>query len=532
MTMPLGYLSLVLHAHLPFVRHPEHADFLEEDWFFEAVSETYAPLLMKLENLREQQIPFRLTLVVTPTLASMMEDVLLSERLERYVDRKISLLTQETRRVSHLHVHYLARQYLAEFSDIKSFIFERYHGWLLDSVRSLMTSGHLDVITCTATHGFLPLMNSDSAMRNQIKTAVDAHKKFFGRASRGIWLAECGYTPDIDSMLVENGIEYTFVDSHGLLFGEPEPVFGVYAPVITKSGLNVFGRDQESSRQVWSQKEGYPGDTNYREFHRDLGYDADYDYIKQYLHSDGVRRGVGIKYHKITGSTDLSQKEYYDPVQATERAAIHAGNFLFNRQAQLRALTGKTHNPPIIVAPYDAELFGHWWYEGPQFLDFLIRKIAFDQTELKLTTCADYLDRYPIRQLQTPNPSTWGSEGYNTVWLNGGNAWVYRHQHWAEHKMDELSSRFPRPEGKLKRALKQLKRELLLLQSSDWAFIMTTGTTVPYATRRFREHIDRFLKICSQIETNSIDNQFLSDLEKQDMIFPDIDFESSRAVKA
>lgn len=519
MIEPIGYLSLVLHAHLPFIRHPENPDFLEEDWFFEAVVETYAPLLRRFEKLRSENIPFRLTMSVTPPLATMLEDYLLRARLARYIDLRIELMEKEIKGNRGTHLEYVARHYYEEFVQTRSFIFNNHHGHLLESFRSLYESGHLELITCTATHGFLPLMSRKSSWDAQIQSAVETHKKFFGRKPRGIWLAECAYETGVDKVLTENGIEYTFVDTHGVLFGEPQPVYGVYAPVMTPSGLNVFARDQESSKQVWSQKEGYPGDFNYREFYRDLGYDANYEYIKPYLHSDAVRRGIGIKYHKITGDVDLSQKDFYDPIKADQKAAEHAGNFVFNRQAQVKHLRDLTKYPPILVAPYDAELFGHWWYEGPAFIEYLIRKVAFDQREIELISPVDFLDRHPIRQLQNPNPSTWGSEGHNLVWLNGGNSWLYRHQHRAEQQYEELSHRFKFGNDVVQRILQQLKRELLLLQSSDWAFILTTGTTVPYATRRFREHMNRFQFLSDQLTSNQFDLSALSALESRDCIF-------------
>lgn len=519
---PHGYLALVLHAHLPFVRHPEYSDFLEEDWLFEAITETYAPLLIRFEKLRAENVAFRLTMSVTPPLATMLDDRYLQTRYLQYLDRRLDLLEKEIRNNKGRHLEFVSRHYHEEYSRVRDFVFKRHKGRLLQSFRSLQDSGHLELITCTATHGFLPLMSNGAALHNQVSSAVKTHEHYFGRKPRGIWLAECGFDPRVDTVLAAEGIEYFFVDSHGILFGDPQPVYGVYAPVITETGVNVFARDPESSKQVWSQKEGYPGDFEYREFYRDLGYDADWDYLKPYMHSDGQRRGLGIKYHRITGNVDLGQKEFYDPVKASNKAAEHAGNFLFNRQAQVRYLNGKTHYPPIIVAPYDAELFGHWWYEGPQFIDMLIRKAHFDQYEIELVSCSDYLDRHSLRQIQKPNPSTWGSEGHNLVWLNGGNAWIYRHQHWAESKFQELLHRFSRAEGDLKRALTQLRRELLLLQSSDWAFILTTGTTVSYANKRFREHLDRFQKLVRQIEENRLDMNFVKELETLSPIFPTI----------
>ncbi len=525
MTEPTGYLSLVLHAHLPFIRHPESPDFLEEDWYFEAVVETYGPLLVRFERLRAEGVPFQLTMTVSPPLATMMEDGLLQDRLRHYLDLRIDLLKKEVAgNAEGAHLRHLAQHYLDEFLEIHDFVFTRCQGRLLNSIRSLMKTGHMEVITCTATHGFLPLMSGRSAQQAQVETAVRTHQHYFGVKPRGLWLAECGYDDGVDEILSNAGIEYFFVDSHGLMFGDPQPVFGVYAPVITEAGVSVFARDPESSKQVWSQKEGYPGDSNYREFYRDLGYDADWEYIKPYMHSDQVRRGIGIKYHRITGNVGLGEKQFYDPVRAREKAVEHAGNFLFNRQAQVRDLRKRTQDPPIIVSPYDAELFGHWWYEGPTFLDCLIRKMAFDQDEVALITGANYLDKFPVRQIQKPNPSTWGSEGHNLVWLNGGNAGLYRHQHWAEKKMEDLANKFPNAEGDLKRALNQMLRELLLLQSSDWAFILTTGTTVSYATRRFREHLDRFRNLAEQVEWNKIDPGYLTGLEQFDCIFPTVDY--------
>jgi 1,4-alpha-glucan branching enzyme len=305
---PLGYFALVLHAHLPYVRHPEYQEFLEEDWLFEAITETYAPLLRRFETLRSEGVRFRITMTVTPPLASMLEDRLLQSRYLSYLDKRIELLEKEVKGNKGTHVEAIARHYHKEYSEVKSFVFQNYRGRILQSFRSLEESGHLELITCTATHGFLPLMKDESALREQIRTAVISHEHHFGRKPRGIWLAECGYTDGVDKILADAGIDYFFVDSHGILFGDPQPVYGVYAPVITENGVNVFARDEESSKQVWSQKEGYPGDYIYREFYRDLGYDADYDYIKPYLHSDGRRRGLGIKYHRITGNVDLGSE--------------------------------------------------------------------------------------------------------------------------------------------------------------------------------------------------------------------------------
>jgi 1,4-alpha-glucan branching enzyme len=237
-----------------------------------------------------------------------------------------------------------------------------------------------------------------------------------------------------------------------------------------------------------------------------------------------VRRNIGIKYFRVTGKVGLGDKQPYVPSWATNKAAIHAGNFMFNRQAQLRHLNASLGRKPIIVSPYDAELFGHWWFEGPQFLNYLIRKIHFDQDEITLATPADYLERYADNQRQNLAPSSWGAEGYYRVWLNGETDWMYLHQHVAEERMVELAREHTQADGWTRRALNQAARELVLAESSDWAFIITTGTSVEYAVKRFRGHIARFNRLYDMLKRNEIDQGWLADVESKDTIFQEVNY--------
>jgi 1,4-alpha-glucan branching enzyme len=294
-------------------------------------------------------------------------------------------------------------------------LFERQYGRnIIRGFRQLQDEGYLEIITCCATHGYLPLMSNETVKRAQIQVARENYIKHFGRPPRGIWLAECAFNPGDDRFLAEAGIRFFIADAHAILYGSPRPRRGIYAPVITPHNVAVFARDTETSEQVWSSEIGYPGDPDYREFYRDLGYDAaDYEYIKPYLHDDGVRRNIGIKYHRITGKVPLHEKAPYVPEWAAGKAAQHAGNFLDNRLNQARHLRQNLGREPMILAPYDAELFGHWWFEGPQFLHHLFRKIHYDQREIEPISPIDYLALFPANQDQTPSHSSWGAEGYN-----------------------------------------------------------------------------------------------------------------------
>jgi 1,4-alpha-glucan branching enzyme len=360
------------------------------------------------------------------------------------------------------------------------------------------------------------------AVKAQVKAAIDTYKGVFGHIPLGMWLPECGYHPTHDEILKELGIRYFLVETHGVLFGSPRPRFGVFNPYLCKSGIAFFGRDMESSKAVWSAVEGYPGDYNYREYYRDIGYDLDLDYIRPYINGDGTRKNTGIKYYRITGRTN--HKEPYVKEWAMERAAGHASNFMFNREKQVEYLYGKLGRKPIIISPYDAELFGHWWFEGIEWLNFVIRKVRNDQNIFKLITPSEYLKLYPRYQVITPSLSSWGWKGYSEVWLEGSNDWIYRHLHKITEYMIELANRFPDADGNLKTALNQLARELLLAQSSDWPFMMKTNVFVQYAAARVKNHIEEFLKIRDMINSNDIDAEWLRKRYEHYNVFPDIDY--------
>ncbi|MBI3015623.1 MAG: DUF1957 domain-containing protein [Candidatus Tectomicrobia bacterium] len=521
--MEKGYLALVLHAHLPFIRHPEYEDCLEEQWFYEAVVETYIPLIQVLEGWVRDGVPFRLTLSLSPTLAAMFLDPLLQSRALRRIHRLIELSEREIERTrGQPEFRGVAEMYRERFGKALD-LYLRYDKNLIQAFRAFQETGGLECITSAATHGFLPLLSvNKAAVRAQVRVGVEEYRKDFGRNPVGIWLPECGYFPGLDELLLEFEIRYFFIETHGLLLAEPRPRYGVYAAVYTPAGVAAFGRDPESSKAVWSSIEGYPGDFDYREFYRDIGYDLDYETMKPYLPAGGVRTHTGIKYYRITGKTD--HKEPYVRAWAVERAATHAGNFLFNREKQIEHLSSIMDCSPLVVAPYDAELFGHWWFEGPEWIDFLVRKVAYDQRTFRLATPSDYLDLYPVNQVCSPAASSWGYKGYNEVWLNGNNDWIYPHLHHAANRMVGLAKRFPRARGLQRRALNQAARELLLVQASDWAFIMKTGTTVDYATQRTRSHLTRFLRLAEQIQEGRIESTWLSRLESQDCIFPEIDY--------
>ena len=524
--MEKGYLAIVLHAHLPYVRHPEHEDSLEENWLYEAVTETYIPLLFVLEGLVEDGVDFRLTLSISPTLASMLVDPFLQSRYLNRLERLIELAEKEIKRTrSSPKFNALAHMYHKRLLQVHGAFLNRYDRNLVQAFSRLQELGKVEIIASAATHGYLPLLSLDkSAVRAQIRVGLEHYQQVFSRSPKGFWLPECGYYSGVDELLREYGIRFTILETHGITRAKSRPKYGVYAPIYCPSGVAAFGRDPDSSKQVWCSIEGYPGDYDYREFYRDIAYDLDLDYIRPYIHRDGIRVDTGFKYFRITGNSD--HKEVYVREWAEKKAELHAGNFMFNRGKQVEYLASVMDRKPVIVAPYDAELFGHWWYEGPIWLNCLIRKIAHDQKTIRLTTLSEYLEEYQVNQVSTPSTSSWGYKGFHETWLNGSNHWIYRHLHQGASLMERLVRSHPQAEGLTLRALKQAARELLLAQASDWAFMVNRGAMAEYAIQRTKTHLLRLNRLMNEIETGEIDEGRLSMIESRDNIFSEIDYRS------
>lgn len=525
--MAKGYWMLVLHAHLPFVRHPEYADSLEERWLYEAITETYIPLLEAYEQLTSEGFDFRVTMSLTPPLANMLADPLLQNRYLHHLEALIELAEKEIVRTQYLpEFNKTARHYLDKFKKCREVFEKKYHKNLVLGFKRFQDMGKLEVVTCGATHGFLPLMDMyPNAVRGQVITAVKDYERHFGRPPRGMWNGECGYYPGLENFLAEGHIRYFFTDTHGVLHADNRPKYGVFAPLVTPNNIAYFARDVETSNSVWSADEGYPGDPNYREFYRDIGFDLDYDYIKPYIHESGLRIATGIKYHKVTSKgTPMEHKEPYDPEVAYGRTVEHASHFVNQRADQVSYLSTIMDREPLVVSMYDAELFGHWWYEGPSFIYNILKTMA-SNPNVKTITPSEYLDKYPHNQTATPPMCSWGYMGYSEFWLNGSNDWIYPHLHKADEQMVELANKFKSVADPLTiRALNQAGRELLLAQSSDWAFIMKTNTMVDYANKRTVDHIGRFRRLYDMIKSKKIDEVWLKEVEYRDNIFPEMDF--------
>jgi len=517
----IGSIAFVLHAHLPFVRHPGQEHFLEERWLFEGITETYLPLLDALDHLLRDGVPARLTMSLTPTLMAMLRDPALVAKYERHLDRLCLLAENEVARTRRDPDFGPVAGFYRDRLERWRFLFGREYGRdLVGQFARLERSGILEIIGCAATHGFLPhLASLPETVAAQIGVGVAEHRRQIGGAPRGLWLPECAYFEGLDAVLARAGIEYFFVDAHAVRNASSPPRFGLHAPLRTPAGPAAFGRDEESSAQVWSSEQGYPGDPSYRDFYRDIGFDLEHGYVAPFLDPSGLRGMTGFKYHRITGRTD--DKRPYRRDEALRTVERHAADFVANRRAQAASLEGRLDREPLVVAMYDAELFGHWWFEGPEWLEAVLRRLPAQG--LRAVGPGRYLDEHADGQVAEPSSSSWGARGYYEVWLDGTNDWIQPPLHDAGRRMVALAAR-PEARGTLeRRALAQAGRELLLAQASDWPFILHNKTAVEFATRRVREHLDRFDRLARQLEEGVVDEAYLAGLESIDNLFPDLD---------
>lgn len=517
-----GALLLVLHAHLPYVRHPAAPRPLAADWLPEAVAGTYLPLLELLERLAEDAIPVRFTLSLSPTLLNMLEDSTLRAQVGSRLLQQRELAEREVHRTrKDASLSLLAHYHLRRLSHLVQRFEEHHKGQLLPAFARAERDGQVLLLTTAATHAFLPLLrNLEEAVHAQVSVGVQEFARLLGQRPRGFWLPECGYFPGLEAVLAAHELRFTFLEARGVVLSSPRPVSSVYAPLFTESGVAVYGRDPDSSEEVWSAESGYPSDGAYLDFHRDAGWELPLAALAPVLAKGEPRRGVGLRYHRVTGRTE--EKALYVPEAAHARALSHARHFVERRLVRLEALRPHMgHRPPVVVAPYDAELFGHWWHEGPAFLEALFRE-AHAQGLLLRTPLED-LEAFPEAQLAVPAESSWGTQGSARTWLDPSNDWIPPEVHRATRAL-VAETRVSRHAERAGALLNQAARELLLAQSSDFPFILRAGTLVDYAEARVRTHLQRFWALLDAAHGRPAEPSLVQEALAADVLFPSLTF--------
>ncbi len=521
-------LALLLHAHLPFVRDPTHARPLEERWLHEAIVESYLPLLAVLDRLARDEVTTALTVSLSPSLGDMLRDRLLRERFAAHLDGLEALAARERVRVAgNPALEEIVEAHRAWLSEARA-TWNAIEGDVVGALVAHARAGRLELMASAATHALLPgLLPTKTGVRAQVRLGKAAFRAQTGLDADGFWLPECAYDPALEPTLSEEGVRYVVLESHGLELARPRPPAGVYAPIAGEHGVVFFGRDPSSGRQVWAREAGYPGDPWYREHHRDIGFELPLEMLGDEVGPHGTRVSTGLRYHRVTGhDVTLEDKAHYEPSRAIARAREHAAHFVEQRTSQARELATAMEATPIIVAPYDAELFGHWWFEGPRFLEEVFRELARRPGDLAPTTLGGFLRTNGAVVRAEPSASTWGAEGHRSVWIDERNAFVWRRVHHAHAALERLSSsREPSREDRSdveRAALRQLAVETLLLSASDWPFILAMRTSEGYARDRLRRHSEDAASLVRALEHKTVDAGAVAAMAARDDLFEEL----------
>ena len=529
-------ISLVLEAHLPFVREFNKEDDLsianEEIRFFEYITETLLPLLEVLDRLENDHIPFRFALAMSPVLCYMLGDEYFLNKYLAYLDKQIEFGEQEMERTAGQEELYkLTQHYYNQLVDRRIVFAVRYEKNLLKVFDYYRRRGKIEILASCATHAFLPFIsNSPESIQAQMEIPISGYRKLFGSCPQGFWLPALGWTPAVETYFRAYNFSYTIVDSHGLLSGNPAPEKGCFYPVKTPKGIFVLGRDFYAMREI----EKLANDEVYRSNDRDAGYELPPEMVSQFLSPEGERRRTGYKYHarQTAGLNSDDENAVYDLKAAFNKADEHARLFLEKTIIRLEEASKHMEEAPICVCALNADNFGRCWYEGPHFLETLFR-MACGYRDFLFTTPSEYIYKQDIASIQVVSPefSSSGINGYGETWLDVSNDWIYRHLARSMERMTELAERFPDDTGLKERALNQAAREILLAQSSDWPSMLYTQDSTEYARFHAENALRNFTTIYEALGSNYMSTEWLTTIERRHNIFPNINYRVFRRKK-
>jgi 1,4-alpha-glucan branching enzyme len=536
-------IVLVLNAHLPFVREyrsgedvllPDftgngdipvsaslQAGSAEEGWFFEALSETYLPLLGVFDRLEADHIPFRMGICLSPLLCQMLGDDLMLKKYLAYTDRQIEFGKKEVERAAgNEALQRLAKRYYDAAVDRRIVFTGRYDGNLLRVFDRYHRKGKIEILGTSATHAFLPFLYPyPESIQAQMETAISFYRHRFGRLPQGFWLPELGWTSELDTCLRAYNFSYTITDSHGFVFGKSAPKRGTFYPVRTPGGVFVLGRDFYAAGEL----AGIQAEGPYRDNSRDVGYELPPDDMGPFLSAEGERRQTGFKYWQQTAAR--GQSVLYDPEAAGGKVLEHARVFIEKRCNRLSEAAKQMDEMPVSVCAYNADNFGRFWHEGPRFIEALFR-LGAAYREIQFMTPGEYIFKQDISAFETSMPdfSSWGENGYAETWLDSSNDWMYRHLIRSIERMAELAERFPDDTGLKERTLNQAAREILLAQTSDWPRLLYNQDSTEYARGQIENSLRNFTTIYEALGSNYISTEWLTNLERRHNVFPHINY--------
>lgn len=561
-----GSYVLILHTHLPWVLNHGTSPH-GVDWLNEAVAECYIPLLNVFNELLNEGILPKVSIDISPVLCEQLEHPDFPKIFEDYCKSKIELAKKDEANFSawgyHPHQIYLTKFWQKWYQDRLDDYINKYSRSVVKAFKSLQDIGAIEILTCAATHGYLPLLGDDRSVECQIRLAVENYRKHFERDPNGIWLPECAYRPSyiwktlipvnpyhqeklrpgLEQFLARFNLKYFVTDQNLIersipigrfletkndeieIFNDLSKIDYDYNPLrlvnVASSekieyGTSVaFVRHQMMSMQVWSGEIGYPAESDYLDFHK--------------RHLDSM-----LRYWRVTDKkADMLYKTLYYPEWTIQKVDLQANHFIHHIENTLNWYYNQTGYRGSLCTPFDTELFGHWWFEGPEFIRAVIRGLNFSPW-VKMVTCSEEILRINPKLIVKLPEGSWGVNNNHDVWSNPDTYWTWEAIYNDEKRFSDIIDVVKNNNGNemVNRILKQALRMLLLLQSSDWQFLIYTKSAKDYAEQRFFFHhsdfnrlLDFVQKLLNNEELTTDELNFLIECEKRNSLFNELKLE-------
>lgn len=508
----------LFHFHLPYVYHID-GKYVEENWYYQNLAESYIPFLMMMEELTSSGFSPHISVSISPVLYYMMENEIMVERFKKYIERILSLIDEEKAINSDESVQNILKLYEEKYIKTIEY-FNRYSGDIITPFKLLKNQGVIEIITSPLTYPILPLITLKESVNTQISGALKDFEDKFLTKSHGFFISECAWSPIIESFLKKNSVDYIFLDERSC------EVDHSYMYCL-ESGIRVFLRDYRSFDFIFGDN-GVVKNPYYREFYRDIGYERDLSYLKRYTGCD-FPVNTGIKYFRITDiNLPLQRKELYDPQKAYDTVCIDADRFA---QYIMNIFSG-SDNTPLFVAIFNTEIFGHRWFEGIDFWKHFFVNVRHKRYPFNFLHPSKYIDVTTPKSKIVPAISTWSDNGFFDKWLNEKNDFIYPYQHEISKKFISVASRFrnTKVSQEVERVLKHIAREIIMMQSSDWAIMICNNTHKEYALARISKHYSNAYKLIEWLVRGYYNKSELESMEKELPIFPDIEWRNFLSV--
>ena len=519
-TSTTGYVCFFLNAHLPYIAPLKANAAYHDTWVCSTLFDSYLPLLELFDRLAEEGVPYCINLGISPVIMEMITSPAAAERFDQYLQKRWECTQKElSRQVQNPEVLPLAQHFAAKVQQRIKLFRERYQGRVLATINRLIHCGNLEILAASATGAYLPLLGPSPLLaEGQIKVGCSSYIKYFHSQPRGYWSFAGGYTPDIDALLIKEGLRYTLVSPLSLLGAFPRPQAASFRPIQTPSGLTVFAGDIEASMDLLQPRTGFIYSPEYLQTEpqpADRGALSDTEF-------DTALTSIQSYYNRTrTGE----HRQLYNFQQAVSSAKFQAQTFVENRRRQTGWAAQKMGFPAVITLPLTAEMFGQSWYEGIVWLEEVLRLLAEPETGLQSSHFSSLCHLEPMQQC-TPNSGSVSRGSFNANWLNEKTAWIYKHIYLAGQRLLKMTKIGHQRDDFKRRLINQAVRELMLAQSSDWPTLLSNDLDSRRARKEVRRRLVSFHKLFDDFREGRVDEDGLRKLEERCPIFPDLNYEN------